>query len=56
MEYPPSVYKSSYPLIAGVGMSGSWPLDTPFPLPWLVAGTQNKANFLFHPPGLFIGF
>ena len=55
---PPSAYKSSCPLIVGVagaGGGGSWPSDRHPPFP-PVAGIQNKANFPFHQPGLFIGF
>ena len=58
MQPRPSVYKSSCPLVV-MGEQGwqgeSQPLDRSLP-PLPIAGIQNKANFPFHQPGLFIGF
>ena len=51
---PPSAYKTSCPMIVRAG--GSQPLDRRLPSPHPVANIQNKANFPFHQPCLFIGF
>ena len=50
----PSVYKSSCPLIVR-GQVSIW-TGVCLALACWVAGIQNKANFHFHQPGLFIGF
>ena len=55
MKSPPSVYKSSCPLVVMGWQGESQPLDRSLP-PLPIAGIQNKANFPFHEPGLFTGF
>lgn len=52
MQPPPFTCENSCPLIVH---GGSQPLGRSAPAP-SVAGIQNKANFPFHQPCLFIGF
>ena len=55
MVPPPSVYKSSCPLVTSGGGGVSLWTDLFHPPP-LVVDIWNEANFPFHQPGLFIGF
>ena len=53
---PPSVCKSSPPVIAELRAWPAFGEKSTLPLPAPVASIQNKANFLFHQCCLFIGF